>query len=75
VISSSKNAEAKRLIKISTDFKLNFQIYPEIQILGVSLAAAIPAARVATFTSIFFADKKGYPLPSLTQKTVLSAFV
>lgn len=52
-------------------FTLSFQIYPEFQILGVSLAAALPAARVATFTSIFFASKKGYPLPSLTRKTVL----
>jgi len=40
--------------------------------LGVSLATVLPAARVATFTSIFFANKKGYPLPSLTQKTVIS---
>jgi hypothetical protein len=56
-------------------FTTQFSDYPEFQILGVSLAAAFPAARVATFTSIFFASKKGYPLPSLTRKTVFSAFV
>lgn len=56
-------------------FTTQFSDYPEFQILGVSLAAAFPAARVATFTSIFFASKKGYPLPSLTQKSSFSEII
>jgi hypothetical protein len=39
-------------------FTTQFSDYPEFQILGVSLAAAFPAARVATFTSIFLQAKK-----------------
>ncbi|AZA56423.1 hypothetical protein [Chryseobacterium shandongense] len=39
-------------------FTTQFSDYPEFQILGVSLAAAFPAARVATFTSIFLQAKR-----------------
>lgn len=73
VISSSKKCGNKNSHKNAVDCKPYFyELFLNFRILGVPLAVAEPATRVATFTSIFFANKKGYPLPSLTQKTVVS---
>ncbi|KFF08065.1 hypothetical protein IX38_07885 [Chryseobacterium luteum] len=68
-----KNGGSKGVSKSSGHFRKPFLnlFFQSVRSWACPWPPLKAATRVATFTAIFFAYKKGYPLPSLTRKTVL----